>query len=236
MAHLTEAQARQFKEQGFVAPFRFLAADKLAGYRRGIEETAAKYPAEIGRFNYGRHPWNPWIPDIHEDFLDAVEGLLGPNLLFSSMGYRIKDPGAGAYAGWHQDEFTLRYEPAALTCLFAFTELTKENGCLEVIPGSHKNGLLPHATKTSPDNYLSQGQHISVPVDEAKAVAVELEPGHAMIFDQRLIHGSGVNRSKKKRIACFADFCPPHARRGDGKRVKAVLLRGVDAHGNFDLE
>ena len=233
---LTQAQRRRFEDIGYVAPFRFLADDKLASYRRGIEKVAAENPAEILRFNYGRHPWNPWIPDIHPEFLDVIEALLGPNILFSSMGYRIKDPGAGAYAGWHQDEFTLRYDPIAVTCLFAFTPLTKENGCLEVIPGSHKNGLLPHATKTSRDNYLSQGQHISVPVDETKAVPVELKPGHAMIFDQRLIHGSGINRSNGRRIACFADFCPTHSRRGDGKRVKAVLVRGVDAFGNFDIE
>lgn len=236
MARLSRAQERQFKEQGYVAGFRFLGDDKLAAYRRGIETVAAENPKDILRFNYGRHPWNPWIPDIHGDFLDALESLLGPNVLFSSMGYRIKEPGAGSYAGWHQDEFTLKYDPIAVTCLFAFTPLTKENGCLEVIPGSHKGGVLPHSTETSPDNYLSQGQHISVPVDEKKAVAVELDPGYAMIFDQRVIHGSGLNRSKSKRIACFADFCPTHTKRGDGKRVKAVLVRGVDTYGNFDLE
>jgi hypothetical protein len=231
-----EGRRRRFEEVGYLAPFRFLAAHLAEGHRRRIEALAAAHPADIGRFNYGRHPWMPWVAELHADFLDALEDLLGPDILFASAGYRIKAPNTGTYAGWHQDEFTLRYEPPGVTCLLAFGPCTRANGCLEVIPGSHKLGLLPHATDSGPDNYLSKAQRITVPIDATKAVAVDLEPGQAMIFDQRTIHGSGPNRSGDPRIACFADFCPPCSRRGDGKRVPAVLVRGVDGYGNFVLQ
>lgn len=139
--------------------------------------------------------------------LDAVESLLGPELTSNPIQHvRIKPPlkslmGADVRphivaTDWHQDRgVTLEEadESRLVTVWLAITDATEENGCLQVIPGSHKNPMLAHCP--------GAGQ-LHIPTsqfDEDSAVALPVPAGGAVLFHPNTIHGSLSNHSKELR-------------------------------------
>lgn len=230
---LTTDQVRQWEEDGYLAGIRFCDPADMPRYRAHAERCIETYPDHDYGIRYGPSDLSPWLDEPYPPFLDVIEDLVGPNIACITSCYRIKRPGSTAFAAWHQDEYTMRYDPPAVTCLLAITDLTEANGCLRVVPGSHKLGVLPHV-RAGGGNYLSLSQGIEDGVlDESKAVPMELMAGEALLFHHRLAHASGVNRTDAVRIACFHDLCSTHARRMAEGKVAARLLRGHDEHGNF---
>src|SRR5205814_2410794 len=98
------------------------------------------------------------------DLLDAVEQLLGPNLTFHYSKINMKPPEIGSVVEWHQD---LAYYPLtnrdSLAVLFYLDDADRANGCLRVIPGVHRNGILNHSS----DGFF-RGQ-VTETVDASKA-------------------------------------------------------------------
>jgi hypothetical protein len=234
---LTDVQIGQFRAEGWAGPLRVYSEDKMAELRQRLEKFEAAHPTEVGKLYQGPHLLFPWLYDIlHVPHLvDAWQDLFGPNLLVVTTGFRIKDPSTKSYVGWHQDAYYVRYEPFWSTCILAFTESTIENGCVQVVPGSHKWGLLPHEETGDEDNMLTRGQHITVPFDQSQAIHVTLRPGELIAMDHMLIHGSEQNHSKSRRINFLIDVLPTHARR-EGKRESGILVAGEDTYGYYDLE
>lgn len=234
---LSPADIARYEKEGYLGPIRVVPEADMARYRERLEAFERAHPEAVGKLFQGPHLLFPWANDLIREsrLLDALEDLYGPDLLCISTGFRIKEPGSPKFVGWHQDAYYLTYRPAWLIALIAFTECTVENGCLEVVPGSHRGPLLRHEDTHDPDSILTQGQRITDPFDEARAVPIALEPGQALLFDSMMIHGSKPNRATSRRITCFADFCPTRTRRV-GKWASATLVRGTDACGHFELE
>lgn len=234
---LSDAQIQQFEDEGWVGPIRVYSEDEMAQLRQRVEKFERDYPAEAGKLYQGPHLLFPWLYDVlHVPHLVAAwQDLFGPNLLTVTTGFRIKEPSTRSYVGWHQDAFYVRYEPFWSTCILAITESTVENGCVQVVPGSHKQGLLPHEETSDPDNILTRGQHITVPFDVSKAIHVPLRPGELIAMHHLLIHGSEQNHSNARRINFLIDVLPTNARR-EGKRESAVLVAGEDKFGYYDFE
>ena len=106
----------------------------------------------------------------HPTILDAVEDVLGPNLLVWSTSFFIKEARDPAYVSWHQDAtYWGLSAPDVLTAWVAFTDATVENGAMRMVPGSHAEQL-EHRDTFAPHNLLSRGQEIAVEVDEARGV------------------------------------------------------------------
>ncbi len=108
-------------------------------------------------------------------------------------------------------------------------------GCLRGIPGSHRWGILTHSEKDDPKSILARGQFITDPFDESKAVDFELEPGEMVLFDNSLVHASGVNVGPDRRFLLLVEMLPTWAR-PPRMPQPAMLLRGVDTYGNFPDE
>jgi ectoine hydroxylase-related dioxygenase (phytanoyl-CoA dioxygenase family) len=132
---------------------------------------------------------------LHPPVAEVLEHLLGKPALGAQTMYYYKPPGAKGQ-GMHQDNFYLLARPA--TCIAAWTAIddaTLENGCLHVVPGSHRGAIL--CPENATERWLGYGDsHISHFPRETKPVPVPVRRGQTMFFGGNLIHGSGPNRSK----------------------------------------
>jgi ectoine hydroxylase-related dioxygenase (phytanoyl-CoA dioxygenase family) len=168
--------------------------------------------------------------------LDAVERILGPDLLIWNSRWFSKMPGDRTYISWHQDATYWGLEPPNVTTAWlALSDSIPENGCMRVIPGSHKQPLLPQVETFVPDNALSRGQEIAVEVDESSAVDLQLRPGEMSLHHVAIVHGSKANSSAIPRIGIAVRYITPDVAQRGPERQIAMLARGQDRYGHFDL-
>ena len=169
--------------------------------------------------------------------LDAVEDLVGPNIMCWGSQWWIKEPRSPDFVSWHQDS---RYWGIAtdnlVSAWVALSPATAESGCVRCVPGSQLGTGMPHRDTWRDDNMLSRGQEIAVEVDENEAVNIEVGTGEAALFDYRLAHASHPNRSGDRRIAIAVRYIPPDARQTLTAWDSATLVRGRDAYGHFEHE
>ena len=116
----------------------------------------------------------------------------------------------------------------------ALVDATVENGCMQMIPGSHKAPLHEHVDTFGEDNILTRGQ--TVPdVDEASAVPVEMTAGQLSLHHPRIVHGSGPNLSQRRRLGfAIQSFIAPDVDQVIGKNW-AQLARGEDRYGHHGI-
>jgi hypothetical protein len=233
---LTEAQVKAFEAQGYLSPVRAMSAERARCYRERLEALEARHPGDMKKMKTKSHLLCPWVLEIAEDphILDIFEDLIGPDIRCWSMAWRIKKPDAETFAGWHQDSAYGSPVPVVLGAL-ALSPCGPAEGCLRGIPGSHTWGVLRHEESDDPRSILARGQFIADALDESHAVDFALEPGEMVMFHNSLVHGSSPNRGADRRILLLVEMVPAWARM-DRFRESAMLVRGVDTHGNFDDE
>ena len=236
MTGLSEAAVQQYRREGYVAPIRALAPAEADGYRRKLEATEASGRLPENGLRMKSNLLLTWVDEIvrHPGVLDAVESIIGPDILVWGTSFFIKEPRNRSFVSWHQDLTYWGLEPADIvTAWVALSESTTENGAMRVVPGTHTTDIVPHKDTFAADNLLSRGQEISVEVDAAKAVTLELQPGEMSLHHVKLIHGSDPNPSDKRRIGLAIRYIPTHVRQTAGATDSAMLVRGHDAFGNF---
>src|SRR5207244_11644546 len=136
----------------------------------------------------------------------------------------------------HQELTDRGLEPEdVVTAWVAFTDVTGQNGYMQVIPASNKVVQLPHVDTFHKDNLLSRGQEISVEVDKSKAVGLAMSAGEMSLHHIKLVHGSDANRSNDRRIGMSIRYIPTYVRQTK-VRDSAVLVRGTDKYRHFDYE
>jgi len=236
---LSPAAIDQFRTLGYYAPVRALADEEAAEYRGRLEahENRSGGPLQ-GNWRVKTHLLFTWVDRLvhQERILDAVEDLLGPNLLCWTTNFFIKEPHSPGFVSWHQDAAYWGLEPDdVVTAWVALSPSDSVSGCMKVIPGSHAESHIPHRDTFHEDNLLTRGQEIAVEVDEGKAVHMPLRPGELSLHHIKLVHGSAPNRSDDRRIGLAIRYIPTHVRQTK-RRDSAMLVRGIDAFGHFDLE
>jgi non-haem Fe2+, alpha-ketoglutarate-dependent halogenase len=239
MKFLSEAAVRQYSEAGYYAPVRALSTGEAGALRARLEAFEAGVGPLAGLMRQKSHLLFPWLNDLihHDRMLDAVEDLIGPDILCWGSSFFIKEPRNTAYVSWHQDSTYWGLEPADIvTAWVAFSDSSTENGAMRVIPGSHLREQIPHRDTFAPDNLLSRGQEIMVDVDDRDAVTLELAAGEMSLHHVRLIHGSEPNPSGQRRIGFAIRYIPTYVRQVAGAHDTATLVRGVDRYGNFEPE
>ena len=239
MKKLSSVQAEQFESQGFCAPIRAISAEEAATLRGKLEAHERQHGLLKGPMRHKSHLLFTWLDDLirHPGILDAVEDILGPNLLVWGSSFFTKEARDASYVSWHQDSTYWGLDPAdVVTAWVALSDSTAENGAMRVIPGSHKMDQIAHRDTFAEGNLLSRGQEISVEVDESRAEMLQLRAGEMSLHHVRLIHGSAPNPSDKRRIGFAIRYLPTHVRQIVGTHDCATLVRGVDAYGNFEPE
>jgi hypothetical protein len=237
---LTPAQVDDYNRNGYLFPLRAFSAEEAGHYRRRLEETEARAggPLRAGLRNKP-HLFLTWAAEIirHPAILDAVEDVLGPDLLCWSSSFFIKDAHDPGYVSWHQDStYWGLSHPDIVTAWVALSVSDVPNGCMRVVPGTHLKDQLPHKDTFAADNLLTRGQEVAVEVDENDAVNIELQPGEFSLHHVRIVHGSEPNRADYRRIGYAIRYLPTYVRQIVGARDTASLVRGVDEHHHFDME
>ncbi len=166
--------------------------------------------------------------------LDAVEPLLGPDLLLWDSDLIIKEPQTPGFISWHQDLRYMGIQPLdSLTAWLALSSATGDMGCMRFLPGSHQHGLFEHVDTHADTNLLTRGQTVTEGVDESIAVAGPLKAGEMSIHHGLTLHASEPNRSAHRRVGLAMRFLTPAAQQTLGERDYAALVRGNDSHGHF---
>ena len=234
--YLTERQTDFWHENGYLQPVRFASEDEMRDYRGRLEEFEAKYPDHVGKLGVKANVLCPWADELArlEIILDVMEDLLGPDIVLWGCGFRIKPADGRTFAEWHQDSWVAALKPFFCTATLAFSEYTQANGCLRVIPGSHRWGDLPMHETGDEDSILTRPYKVTSDFDESAAVDVLMRPGEMTVQHDHAIHGSRPNRSGARRVGMLATFAPTHSRNDSEQRESAVLVRGTDAYRYFD--
>jgi ectoine hydroxylase-related dioxygenase (phytanoyl-CoA dioxygenase family) len=181
----------------------------------------------------------PWAADLVRNpaILDAVEDVIGPDILVFHTTLWWKPAGTEGFVPWHQDATYFGLAPHEhVTAWIALTPSTEESGCVTILPGSHKHGQLPHADRKDPRMMLSRGQSVAVEIEERAAVPIPLQPGQFSLHDTLVLHASAPNRSSHDRIGLGISYIPARVKYVGPTRLSATLVRGENRHDHFDLE
>jgi non-heme Fe2+,alpha-ketoglutarate-dependent halogenase len=236
--HLTAAQIQRYQTEGYLAPLPALDA----GLARSTLDKVEAYEAQHGEFpskGLKAHLYLPWMERVVRlpTILDAIESIVGPDILCWSSRFFIKDPGDGGFVSWHQDVtyWGLDVSENILTAWIALSPATRANGVMKVIPGSHTKVVAHREGAAS--NMLLRGQEVAVEVDESQAVHMELKAGEMSLHHGLMFHGSDDNHAQQRRVGFAVRYMPTRVKPLDGlPRDSAMLVRGVDRYGHFDLE
>ncbi|MBI1775871.1 MAG: phytanoyl-CoA dioxygenase family protein [Proteobacteria bacterium] len=236
---LSEAEVRRYHETGYLAPIPVMPPEEAIGLRRRLEAFERREGGPLkGAHRHKAHLLFPWLAELvrHPRILDAVEDVLGGDILVWTTNFFTKEAMTEDFVSWHQDStyWGLSATDVA-TAWIAFTPSTVESGAMRVIPGSHKQDQLPHRDRHDPLNLLTRGQEVQVEVDEREAVDLLLQPGEMSLHHIRIVHGSSPNRSADRRIGFAIRYIPPSIRQIAG-RDSASLVRGIDRYGHFEPE
>lgn len=231
----------RYERDGFVFPLDVMSEAQAARYRRQLEELEQRAgDGRLGNKNQLNHPHvifrfayeivtNPRI-------LDAVEAVIGPNILIWGSTFFIKEPRTESYVSWHQD---LRYWGLSgdeeVSAWLALGPVNRANGCMRFVPGSHKGELVPHKDTFDDKNFLTRGQEAQVDIEGNETVNIELAAGQVSLHHGKLLHSSGPNRSDDRRVGFTMNFIAAHMSQVVAEKDYAMLVRGEDIHGNFEL-
>lgn len=245
MKLLTEDAVRHYKTEGFHFPQRVMSAEDAAWYRREVERTTAATPnpaeALKGTVSYRVKPYLlfEWAADLvrHPVVLDAVEDLIGPDILVFHTTMWWKKAGSPNRVPWHQDGTYFGLAPFDhVTAWVALSHSNLDTGCVRILPRTHTDGQFPHADVADADLMLSRGQTVALDVDASKAVPIVLQPGEISLHHTMAIHSSDPNSGTDDRIGIGISYIPAHVRHVGPTRLTASLVRGEDRYGHFDLE
>ena len=237
--------AAKFERDGYTSGIPALGpveADRIRREFDALEAREGREKTQIGLLD--RHFTEPFVWELATlpAILDAVEAVLGPDLLLLATHFFCKYPTdvdrGEEFVAWHQDVTYWGLEPPlAVTAWYAVDDSDAGNGCMRVIPGSHDR-LRGHGTSAREGNLLSVNQEAPVtPEEEARALDLPLRAGEFSLHHGMLVHGSHPNRSGRRRCGLTLRYVPTRVMQTDlnshRKAWDAVLVRGRDDYGHF---
>ena len=234
---LLDRQVEKFHNDGFLSPVNVFSINEASELKDKLEDAEKIWPEAFSASARNNAHLNfEFLDSIvrNKNLLDAVEDILGPNILAYASTLFIKEPRDPGFVSWHQDgKYMGLSENIGITAWVALSEANGESGCMSMIPGSHEK-MLAHKDTFGKDNILTRGQEVQN-VDAGKAVETPLRPGQASFHCPTVIHGSQPNRSEHRRIGfAIQTYIPTNVKSIHG-RASAQLVRGIDTFGHFDL-
>jgi len=228
-----------YERDGFRSPLRVLPAaeaEALCDYFLGFDRRAAE--RVVSRFRLKVHLLSPRLCALVKDprILAPVEAVLGPDLLAWSVDIFMKMPGQKTFVSWHQDALYWCLEPIdrTVTAWLALTPSVPENGCVRMVRGSHRRGMLPHGETDEEGNMLSRGQSIQPDWTEEACVDIRLQPGEMSLHHALTVHSSNPSQSDRPRIGFAVRYMTPDVRQTRGPD-SALSVKGDPGTG-FVLE
>ncbi len=233
---LTDAQVEAFHRDGFISPIDVFSEAEALRLRQSLEAAEQKWPEAFqGAARNNAHLNLTCLDEIahHPAIVDAIEDLIGPDILNYGTVLFIKEANDPGFVSWHQDATYMGLTPhVGITAWVALSVADEKSGCMQMIPGS-QGGIRDHEDTYGEPNILTRGQEVQ-DVDEGKAVSTPLRPGQMSLHSATVIHSSQANRSNDRRIGfAIQSYIPPSVRQTI-LRNGAQLVRGKDTIGNFE--
>ena len=234
---LSHEQIREYQQGGLIFPIPVLSGAEIESARASLEELAAALGghAEIARLRH-LQLFHRWVQDLvlHPRVLDAVEDVLGPDILVHSSTIFWKRPHDPARVTWHQDGFYIGLsELDYVSAWLALSDSSADNGCMRVVRGSHRSGIVPHhRMPITPENFVFL--EIACQVKESEATDVTLQPGEMSLHHVAAVHGSNPNTSDRPRIGFAVRYISPKVRQ-QLDHYPLILARGRDNFGHYRI-
>ena len=242
MKALTREQVDSFHYNGVLFPIPALTPAEIAICLAGLQRLEAELGSPVAEadIKWRSHAYahSPWFNDLirHPRILDAVEDVIGPDILVWTSTFFIKEPRSPTFAAWHQDGTYFGLEPKQQVCAWvALTDASEEAGCMESLSSHGAPRQMHHAPLGLANSINRAGQTIMEPLDDAKPVAMALHAGEFSLHHELAVHRSASNNASHRRIGVGLNYIPTHVRVEGPVRLKAMLVRGEDRHGHFDL-
>jgi ectoine hydroxylase-related dioxygenase (phytanoyl-CoA dioxygenase family) len=219
MAPLTEAQVADYERDGYVVVKGLYTKEEIE-----LLHQAALADRALDQKSFGRNDgeggtvrlslWNHPGDNVYgmfarsERLVDSMEQLLGGEVYHYHSKMILKDAKVGGAWAWHQDygywyHFGCMY-PLMASASIAVDPATKENGCLQLIKGSHKMGRIDHAL--TGEQAGADMERVNAALDRMELVYCEMDPGDVVFFDGNVLHRSDQNKSDNPRWSMVVAF------------------------------
>jgi ectoine hydroxylase-related dioxygenase (phytanoyl-CoA dioxygenase family) len=235
---LTPDQVESYQRDGLLFPLSALSAGEVEYFRACHDELDQQLGGRPTAEQKGdRHLDVKWICDLatHPAVLDAVEDIIGPDILIHSSTIFTKYPRDEKFVSWHQDShYWGLSEPRLVSAWIALTDSTIDNGCLRVLPGTHTRAFA-HLEEPRQTNILSRGTTVSGTVDVDQAIDIVLRAGEMSFHHANLIHGSNPNASAGPRIGVAVRYAATAVKQKKS-HIPVILARGRDDYHHYRLQ
>lgn len=234
MASISDEQVKQYNENGYLYGLPVFSASELDEMNDGLKQVLAlldegESTKEIREW----HEASSFLFDIcmSDRILDYVEPLIGPDFYMWASNFFIKEPRNPESVTWHQDAYYWPLEPrSSCTVWLAFDDVDKENGGMEVIPGSHLHGIIEH-NRIGGDGSSVLGLECDTSRFDLSTVdTVRMNAGDISIHSDQLVHGSPGNPSDRRRAGLTIRYSPTNVKcdLSVNPHFKTFLARGND--------
>ncbi|MEE2753146.1 MAG: phytanoyl-CoA dioxygenase family protein [Candidatus Latescibacterota bacterium] len=232
---LTHGQVDDFNEKGFLCPVGVMIGDEVER-NRAYFDRLMELAVDAGLNSYSINGWHSSCAGVHDlvtndRILDAVEDIIGPNLVCKMSHFFCKMPGDPKQVSWHQDASYWPLTPSkVVTVWLAIDDVDEEMGPMRVIPGTHVHGQIAFEHSRPEENNVL-GQTVANADDFGDPVSFVMKAGQASLHTDLLLHGSEPNRSERRRCGLTLRYMPPDVRGRDPEHEPAVIARGKDVSG-----
>ena len=225
-----EAVVKQYDQGGYAVFRGVLDPELISEASAHVEWLQARHPElrgeELSHELVASDPF--WVRLVSDDrLLDIAALFVGSDIALFASHYICKPPFSGQQVLWHQDGAYWPLEPMNVVTLWlAVDGSTPENGCLRVIPGSHRDEM--HELRQRDDTESVLGSESAVKVDESAAVDLIMAPGDVEVHHPKIMHGSNANTSPNRRCGLTIRYIPTSTRivTEEQPYASALLLRG----------
>src|SRR4051794_17607299 len=184
MRTLTGEQVASFRHNGFLFPIPALAPEEIAPCLAGLARLDADLGSPVAeadvKWRSHAYAHSPWFNDLirHPRILDAIEHVIGPDILVWTSTFFIKEPHSPTFAAWHQDGTYFGLDPQEQVCAWvALTDASHAAGCMEVLSSRGAPRQMHHAALGLAHSINRAGQTITEAFDETNPVAMALPAG-----------------------------------------------------------
>ena len=196
---LSAAEMARFRRDGYLGPYTLCSPGQMAALRPTIEQVLESDPPHTDNRVHNRHLDSRAVYDLatHPEIVERMAALYGGDLLLWRTNFFVKQRGSKAIP-WHQDFNYWPLEPPVIVSAWiAVDPSTRQNGNLQVIPGSHRT-IVPHVAAT-PDVQFEEMADAGY-YDPCDLTDLEMQPGEFILFNERTLHHSEANHSERRRI------------------------------------
>lgn len=224
---------KEFQDKGFFGPVKFLNDDQIDKYKHSLLDAVRNLDLMNSDYRCKSNVLFPWINEIskNETITEHVAQILGPNFHCWDTLIWIKDANSDKYVSWHQDATYWNFLPKerGLTVWVTLSGATKDMGCIQYIPGSHKQKQIPHQDIKSDNNLLMRGQTSTY--REGEIHYAECEAGSFLMHSPFTVHGSDQNLSNSPRLAIGLIYVATDAKPiANFSQESTVMVSGIDEY------